>query len=76
MYYCIIVCCLLCNLTVNFISFLIGFGLGAAIYGFFAFPIIALVFEYSTQKFPEVPLNITNSIFSCIGQLLGSIVQM
>lgn len=56
--------------------FLPGFGLGAAVYGFFAFPVIALVFEYSTQQFPEVPLNITNSIFSCFGQMLGSIVQM
>jgi hypothetical protein len=57
-------------------SFLFGFALGASLYGFFSFPIIALVFEYSTQHFPDIPLNITNSIFSSTGQILGAILQM
>lgn len=53
-----------------------GFVVGGIVYGFFAMPLVAMVFEYSTQQFPEIPLNIINTLFSCTGQCLGAVLQM
>lgn len=48
----------------------------AICFGGLALPVLTLVFELITRKFPEVPFNISNSIVNIGGQIYTIIIQM
>lgn len=57
-------------------KYFVFFMIFASILGIFGMPILSIVFEQCTYKFPGIPLIIINSLLNTTGQLFAAGIQM
>jgi hypothetical protein len=74
-FFCAITCLVIAEVCIVF-GYFIPFMIFASVLGIFGMPILSIVFEQCTYKFPGIPLIIINSLLNTTGQLFAAAVQM